>query len=86
MTTLPPDPVFRLLHALVVGIEFVTVPETGRMVILFDSLYATEVDGESLDELFARGWAVLEGDRIKVTEAGRYWLARWRAKRKARAA
>lgn len=50
---------------------------------------AWEVIGSEFDELERLGWIVLEppreGDaentaRVRVTDAGRYWLRRWAAK------
>lgn len=42
-----------------------------------------EPTGEDIDLLLERGWIDGEGDRVFVTERGRYWLDRWQKKRAA---
>ena len=80
----PDDATFAALDALTTGAFLDLDYEAGGVVVTLDTGATTVVGGEHLDALFARGWIVADDDALTVetTEAGGYWLDRWRARQK----
>lgn len=76
---LPSDDAMRTLLALSIAREMLIHPETGRMAVVLDDGRPCFVEGEALDELFARGWIEADDETktLTRTEKGAYWLGRW---------
>jgi hypothetical protein len=82
MIQFPPESVMHQLHAMsqAVGIDYEDGPLQAYIPDRAASggYRAVEIDGETIDELVARGWCVLVGDdEIECTDQGVYWLRRW---------
>ncbi len=78
-TPLPSHDTMAALLALATGQEMRVNPNNGHMLVVLEPGKFCYIEGEHLDELFARQWVTADDDTkiVAVTPKGSYWLKRW---------